>query len=264
MALALFGWAAVTALWAPEPLRALGTALQIGGFVALGAGAARAMAAEDEAARRRLLLAATGGLVAGLVVAALDAMTGHAIRAAVRGLKEVPVTLAFGLKPAASAMGAWLPLVAAAGLARWLRGAILAAGAVVLVLLPGEAAKLAVVAGGWPAARRCWRRAGRRGCWAPGWPLAILAMPVVLGPVLARGVPADGIAPSAAHRLLIWDFVTDRIAERPVARLGHGGEPGNPRPPDSPTAEPPWALPPHRPRRRRCGCRRRTAAAASA
>src|SRR3954470_14988982 len=80
-ALALFGWAAVTALWAPEPLRALGTALQIGGFVAPGAGTAPAVAVEDAAARRRLLLAATGGLVAGLTVAALDAMTGNAIRA---------------------------------------------------------------------------------------------------------------------------------------------------------------------------------------
>jgi O-antigen ligase len=237
VALALFGWAAVTALWAPEPLRALGTALQIGGFVALGAGAARAMAAGDAAARRRLLLAATGGLVAGLAVAALDATTGHAIRAAVRGLKEVPVTLAFGLKPAASAMGLWLPLVAAAGLSRWLRGLVLAAGAVVLVLLPGEAAKLAVVAGG---------LAGGAALLAPRWTprllgaglaLAILAMPAVLGPVLARGVPADRIAPSAAHRLLIWDFVTDRIAERPIAGWGMEASRDIPGHLDPPTAE---------------------------
>jgi O-antigen ligase len=45
--------------------------------------------------------------------------------------------------------------------------------------------------------------------------VAILATPAVLGPVLARGVPAAGLPPSAAHRLLIWDFVGDRIAERP-------------------------------------------------
>lgn len=220
VALALFGWAAISALWAPEPGRALGTALQIGGFVALGAGAARAMLAEDAVARHRLLLAATGGLAAGLALAAVDAVSGNAIRAAVRGLREVPVTLAFGLKPAASAMGLWLPLVAAAGLPRWLRGVILAAGAAVLVLLPGEAAKLAVMAGGLAggAALLAPRLAPR--LLGAGLALAILAMPAVLGPLLARGLPADGIPPSAAHRLLIWDFVTDRIAERPVAGWG--------------------------------------------
>jgi O-antigen ligase len=236
-ALALFGWAAVTALWAPDPLRALGTALQIGGFVALGAAAARAMAAEDPAAKRRLVLAATGGLVAGLALAALDAVTGNAVRAAVRGLREVPVTLGFGLKPAASAMGLWLPLVAAAGLARWLRGLVLAAGAVVLVLLPGEAAKLAVVAGG---------LAGGAALLAPRWTprllggflaIAILAMPAVLGPLLAAGLPADCIAPSAAHRLLIWDFVTDRIAERPLRGWGMEASRDIPGHLDSPSPE---------------------------
>ncbi|MDO9712271.1 O-antigen ligase family protein [Paracraurococcus lichenis] len=220
VALALFGWGAMTALWALEPLRALGTSLQIGGFVALGAAAARAVALDEEAAKRRLLLAATGGLVAGLALAAADAASGNAIRAAVRGLREVPPQLAFGLKPAASAMGLWLPLVAAAGLARWVRALVLTAGAAVLVLLPGESAKLAVLAGG---------AAGGLALLAPRWTprllgaglaVAILAMPAVLGPVLARGVPADGLAPSAAHRLLIWDFVSDRIAERPVFGWG--------------------------------------------
>ena len=63
-ALALFAWGAVTALWALQPWRALGTALQLGGFVALGAAAARAVAADTVQARQRLMLAATGGLVA--------------------------------------------------------------------------------------------------------------------------------------------------------------------------------------------------------
>ncbi|MEN0074817.1 MAG: O-antigen ligase family protein [Paracraurococcus sp.] len=220
LALGLFGWAAVTALWALEPLRALGTAAQIGCFVALGAAAARAVAAEAEPAKRRLMQVAALGLAAGIALAALDAATGHAVRAAVRGLKEVPVTLAFGLKPAASAMGLWLPLVAVAPWPRALRALALLAGAVVLVLLPGEAAKIAVLAGGlagglaWLAPRLAPRLLGA------GLALAILAMPLVLGPVLARGVPADGIPPSAAHRLLIWDFVTSRIAEHPIRGWG--------------------------------------------
>ena len=222
VALGLFAWGAVTALWAPEPWRALGTSLQIGGFTALGIAAAQAVAAETEPAKRRLMRIAALGLVAGIALAALDAATGHAVRAAVRGLREVPVTLGFGLKPAASAMGLWLPLVVATGWPRAWRALILLAGALVLVLLPGEAAKLAVLAGGlaggaaWLAPRLAPRLTGAI------LALAILAMPALLGPVLARGVPADGIPPSAAHRLLIWDFVTARIAERPL--LGWGME----------------------------------------
>ena len=61
-----------------------------------------------------------------------------------------------------------------------------------------------------------------RGLGGTGLAVTILLMPFALGPVLARGVPAGGLIPSAAHRLLIWDFVVERIAERPL--LGWGME----------------------------------------
>ena len=222
LGIGLFAWGAVTALWAIEPWRALGTSLQIGGFVALGAAAARAVAEDGEEAHRRLLLTATGGLAAGILLAGLDAATGNAIRAAVRGLKEIPPTLAFGLKPAASAMALWLPLVAAAPLPRLLRAGVIGTGAAVLVLLPGEAAKLAVLAGllvgGLALLLPRLARPGLGAVLAA----AVIAMPMLLGPVLARGVPAADIPPSAAHRLLIWDFVIHRIADRPW--LGWGME----------------------------------------
>src|SRR4051812_7755235 len=83
-ALALFGWAAVSALWAPRPGLALFTALQIGSFVALGAAAARALAEEAPPARQRLLLAASAGLGLGILIAALDWASGNAIRGFVR------------------------------------------------------------------------------------------------------------------------------------------------------------------------------------
>lgn len=230
VALTLFGWAAVSALWALQPWRALGTGMQLGLFVALGAAAARAVAA-DTARHDVLLRAACLGLLAGIVVAGLDFATGHAIRAAVRGLAEAPARLAFGLKPAASAMALLLPLLAVLpGTAAWLRGVLLACAAAVLAALPGEAAKLAVLAGA---------LAGGAAWWAPrlaprllgaGFAVLILVTPLLLGPVLARGVAAGGLPPSAAHRLLIWDFSVERIAERPL--LGWGMEasrtiPGN-------------------------------------
>jgi len=230
-ALALFAWGATTAAWALQPLRALGTAGQIGLFVALGAAGAQAVAAADAAARRSLLRAACLGLLAGVAAAGADFATGNALRAAVRGLSEIPARLAFGLKPAASAMALLLPLLAVLpGASPWLRGLLLAGSAAVLAALPGESARLAVLAaalaggGAWLAPRLAPRLLGG------GLALLILAMPLLLGPVLARGVPAGGITPSAAHRLLIWDFTIGRIAERPL--LGWGmeasrGIPGN-------------------------------------
>ncbi|MCO6416911.1 O-antigen ligase family protein [Siccirubricoccus sp. KC 17139] len=219
-ALGLFGWALVTALWAPVAGLAAFTAVQIGAFVALGAAAARAVAEEEEGARQRLLRSASIGLALGIAAAGLDYATGHAIRGFVRGLREPPDTLMFGLKPAASAMGLWLPLLAVAPLPRWLRVAGLLAGAAVLAWLPGESAKIAVAVGAlagalaWLAPRRGPRLVGA------GLALVLLLTPYVLGPVLARGIPAAGWPPSAAHRLLIWDFVGTRIAEKPLFGWG--------------------------------------------
>ena len=218
----LFLWGGISAAWALQPAKALGTALQLGAFVMLGAMAARVVASGPEAARARVLRWATAGLMVGLAAAAFDAATGQALRAAVRGLKEATPGLVFGLKPAGSAMALWLPLVAAAPLPRPLRGAVIAGGALVLLLLPGESAKLAVLAAGLAAAVAVLlpRRAPR----IIGMALAgaIVLMPALLGPVLARGVPVGSWPPSAAHRLLIWDFTIGRITERPL--LGWGLE----------------------------------------
>lgn len=216
----LFLWGGLSAAWAIAPLRALGTAAQLGGFVLLGAAAARAVGAGPPEARARLLGAAGLGLGLGLAAAGFDALSGHALRAAVRGLAEAPPTLAWGLKPAASAMALWLPLVAAAPWPRAARAALLVAGAAVLLALPGESAKLAVLAGGlagaaaWALPRLAPRLLGA------GLAGLIVLMPALLGPVLAQGVPVAGWPPSAAHRLLIWDFTIGRIAERPVAGWG--------------------------------------------
>ncbi len=221
--LALFAWGAASALWALQPTKAFGTSAQIGGFFLLGAAACRAVAADDDAAKRRLMAAACAGLAAGLLLAGLDHATGNAVRAAVRGLKEAPPHLVFGLKPAASAMALWLPLAAAVpGLPRAWRGAVLAGGAAVVLLLPGETPKIAALAAAAAgvAALLAPRLAPR--LLGAGLAASILLMPFALGPVLARGVPADGLVPSAAHRLLIWDFVAARVAERPW--LGWGME----------------------------------------
>ncbi len=111
-------------------------------------------------------------------------------------------------------MAALRDRVAAVGLA-------LGGGAVVLAL-PGESAKLALVAGlAATAAARRFPRAVPRAVGA-ALALAILAAPLLATAVLRPGLDAASWPESAAHRLMVWDFTASRIAEAPV--LGHGME----------------------------------------
>jgi O-antigen ligase len=233
LALALFGWAAVSATWAPEPGRALFTAIQLGGFVALAAAACRAVAGDTASARNTLLLAAIGGLAAGLLVAGLDVASGNAIRLAVRGLSERP-GIEVGLKPAASAMALLLPLFAAVpGLPAWQRALGLLAGGSILFALPGEAAKIAVLVSGLVGLLCLLTPKWGPRLVGPAVAMLVLGMPALLGPGLTHGIPAASLPPSSAHRLLIWDFTIQRIRDKPVfgwgmeasRRIPGGGDP---------------------------------------
>jgi O-antigen ligase len=235
LALALFGWGAVTAAWSPEPGRALVTAFQLGGFVALAAAACRAVAADTASARHAMLLAALGGLAAGLLVAGLDLASGNAIRLAVRGLAERP-GIAIGLKPAASAMALLLPLAAAIpGLPAWQRAMALLAGGAILFALPGEAAKVAVLVSGLVGVLCLLTPKWGPRLVGPAVAVLVLGMPALLGPGLAQGIPAASLPASTTHRLLIWDFTIQRIREKPLfgwgleasRRIPGGGEPAS-------------------------------------
>jgi O-antigen ligase len=220
LAVALGLWGAASAAWAAEPGRALSTGLSLAGMALLAGGAARALEAGDETARRGLARALAIGLVIGLGAAALDALSGNAIRAAVRGLAEVPPTLAFGLKPAASVMALLLPLAVALPWPLLPRALLLGGGAAVIIALPGDTAKIAAVLG--VAAALAALRAPRLVPRAIGGGLAacVLLMPLLVAAVPA--LPVERLPISALHRMLIWDFTAARIAERPV--LGWGME----------------------------------------
>lgn len=217
---ALGCWGIVSAAWALEPARALATGASLAGMALLAGAASAAIAAAGEAARRRLVLLLAFGLVAGLGLAAADALTGNAIRAAVRGLREAPPTLAFGLKPAASVMALLLPLAVALPWPVLPRLLLLLGGAAVLVALPGDTAKIAAVmglavAGATTVAPRLVPRAVGAGLAG-----IVLVMPALVSTV--PSLPVERLPPSALHRMLIWDFAATRIAERPI--LGWGLE----------------------------------------
>jgi O-antigen ligase len=219
-ALMLGLWGAVSAAWAIEPGRALTTGLSLAGMVLLAGGAARAMEDADDAARSRLMLALAIGLLLGLAAAAVDALTGNAIRAGVRGLREVPATLAFGLKPAASVMALLLPIAIALPWPVLPRALLLAGGAAVIVALPGDTAKIAAVLGVLVALAATYAPRLVPRLVGGGVAALILAMPLLVAAV--PRLPVERLPTSALHRMLIWDFTEARIDERPI--LGWGME----------------------------------------
>ncbi len=218
--LALGLWGAISAAWAIDPARALTNGVSLAAMILLAAAAAQALASGDAAARRPLTWMLAFGLVLGLGTAGIDSMTGNAIRAGVRGLAEVPMTLAFGLKPAGSVMALLLPLAAALPIPALSRVTFLAMGVLMLVVLPGDTAKIAALAGmvaaaaAWLAPRAAPRLLGA------GIGVVILVMPLLVA--LIPAAPVERLPGSAVHRMMIWDFTAARIAERPL--LGWGME----------------------------------------
>ena len=212
LGLMLAGWGAITALWAPEPGRAALLALTLAAMMLLAHGAAGA------AQGARLMPWIGFGLVFGLAAAFADWQSGNALRAAVRGLKEVPASLVFGLKPAASLMALLLPMGFALPWPWFARAALLVLGAGVLIMLPGETARLATIAG--LAAALLSLAAPRLVPKLVGAGVAVLILLMPLLVAFIPQIPSASLPPSAVHRLVIWDFASARIAEKPIIGWG--------------------------------------------
>jgi O-antigen ligase len=215
--------ALATAFWSVEGWRALGTVASLGALVLLGAMAARAVAEDGPEHLRRMGAALVVGLALGAAVLAFDHATDNLFRRAVRGFPPPSMQIGFGLKPAACVLALLLPLVLAVpGLRPWLRWSVLAGGSAAVLWLPGEAAKLSMLAGLGAAALgfAVPRLAARAGAVAlAGF---FLFAPLVFSAALPLLPDLSALPRSAAHRVLIWDFVGEQIADRPF--LGWGME----------------------------------------
>jgi O-antigen ligase len=217
---ALVAWGALSAAWSIDSWRSLVLDARIAGLFA--AALALAGAASRVAAPRRLFLCLVAGTTIGIVLAGYD-------MASAGGLNQWVSTRPF-IAPRLNPLAVWLAILVlpAAGLL-WCQGRrLLAAAAAIAMaggvcLLDGTTAKVALALS-LPLAALCYaeRRAVARIAAALSV-LAIVAAPFTL-PQLARfpGVFAavDSFKESAGHRLLIWSFAGDRIAERPFVGWG--------------------------------------------
>ena len=217
---ALLIWGTVSAIWSIDPLRSLDLAARLAGLFA--AGLALAAAAGEVAAPGRLTGLLVAGFVLGLAMAAVDLASHGALSKPfstrpyeASWLNQASVAFAILLLPTSAAL---------VGRGRRAAGVLFAGAAAATILaLAGTAAKVALAAG-LPAALLCygWRARTARAA-------ALLSVAVVISAPLTFArlervsdlvATANDVKQSAGHRLLIWSFVGDRIAEHPLARLG--------------------------------------------
>ncbi|TMJ54830.1 MAG: O-antigen ligase family protein [Alphaproteobacteria bacterium] len=213
-------WAMVSALWSVDPWRSLALAARLAGILA--AGLALVAAVGCIAAPRRLVLSLLVGLAVGVAMVAIELATHGALGALVSErayqatrLNQASVSFAILLAPASAVLVYRGHAVFALVIATATTAAIFA--------LSGTSAKAAVAAG---LALGLLLYLGQiRAAYAAAVISSILIITAPLS--FARlerfsGLTeaADRIKNSAGHRLMIWSFAGERIAERPLAGWG--------------------------------------------
>jgi O-antigen ligase len=213
-------WGAASAMWSLDPGRSLILDMRLAGLFA--AALALAAAAGRVAAPRRLVAFLIAGIAIGLVLSGYDLLSDGGLS----GLVSVRAFRPFRLNQIAIGLGILaLPVTALLVVHGQVIAALIAAAAIAgaVVLLEDAAAKAALLTS-LPMAALLYRwRASVARIGAIVSVIGILTAPLTL-PRLAQApgllAAADALKGSAGHRLLIWSFVGDRIAERPLTGWG--------------------------------------------
>jgi len=213
-------WGAISASWSINPTRSLTMAARLTGLFA--AGVALAGAAQVLAAPRRLMFTLIVGLVLALGVSAIDLATAGSISTLFSDrvyrtswLNQASISFAILLFPASAALFL-LGLTRAAAV-------IAAATAASVFALAGTAAKAVLIAGLAMGFVPHQSRSRATRVAAVVSVIAIVTAPLTFGRldrVPGLGEKADTVKTSAGHRLLIWSFTSDRIAERALTGWG--------------------------------------------
>ena len=213
-------WGTASALWSVNPSRSLIMAARLAGLFAVGL--ALAVGAGLVAAPRRLTFLLLIGMALGIAMVAIELATVGGLSSLVSDRAYWPTRL-----NQASLSFALLVLPASAfllSLGHAIFATLFAAmTAVTIYELAGTAAKAVLLAG--LAIGLLLYRARPL---VAGVALAISVAAIVTAPLTfsrlewlpGLGEMADSFKMSAGHRLLIWSFAGDRIAERPVTGWG--------------------------------------------
>lgn len=231
MVLAL-AWGAASTFWAYEPRLVWSVWPQIAGLAASGLVLIAIAPRLEEPERRQIESALTIGTLIALAILCIEAVSmrvvGHPLTAVFHAQRPFSANI-FNRGVATVAILIW-----PAALGIWRRWGGIAAGATVIVTLAAVsrfesmAAIVGLLAGIVVAAAALWRP--RPVAWALAILIAIGAAAAPMAPrlpavealterVRAAVAPGNGIV-SIAHRLEIWHFVAEAIAERPLSGWG--------------------------------------------
>lgn len=213
-------WGAASALWSVDPMRTLTVAARLAGIFA--AGFALVAAASFIASPHRLTLLLVIGLAFGLAMTVTElatdgALSSHFSERAYRAtqLNQASISFAILLLPASAVLFSLRQPVLGVLL-------VVVTAATVCVLV-GTAAKAVLIAG-LPIGLLLYRSRRRVAHAAAVISLvAIITAPLTfarLERLSGLSETADIVKLSAGHRLLIWSFAGDRIAERALAGWG--------------------------------------------
>ncbi len=216
----LLVWGTASALWSIDPVRSLVVAVRLAGLFAVGL--ALAAGAGLVAAPRRLAFLSLIGMALGIAMVAIELATAGGLTSLVSDrayrptqLNQASISLALLVLPGSALLISLGQTVLATLLA--------AVTAVTVYELAGTAAKAVLLVG--LAMGLLLYRARPL---VAGVALAISLVAIIAAPLtFARlerlpglGETADSFKISAGHRLLIWSFAGDRIAERPLTGWG--------------------------------------------
>jgi O-antigen ligase len=237
-------WAAASALWSPDPAAALQKGVVLVALVVLTALGAERLAKADPERLSRALWISAAAVVAGACLVAIELVTNQWIYRTV--LSMLPGLAATMKKHVAMQEGAILHiseteinrrttlaialglpafgLLYAAGPARWrtlLTGAGLIAVVGILLTAYHQSSQAAILAASITLALAGLSLRWTARMLAVAWIVAtLLVVPMVTGAYRAELHKADWIFYTARHRIVIWDFMAERVGNAPLRGIG--------------------------------------------
>jgi exopolysaccharide production protein ExoQ len=218
-------WAAMTVFWSLDTWVAARGVLKIGGSMAAGVAllaVARCLTSDEKRLVGRGLMT---GMALILILLTFEGLTGGDILNALRGSRPSITNQHFWLFPAASivVMLAWPLAACLAKDGRWLVLILAVAGVLAAIKTIGYfRGDLALGVGIIAAALVFFSRR-----WAVWTLAAVIGIGVFLAPVVPTVMPTprefakmQWMPKGMVHRLYIWDYTADRVAEHPVRGWG--------------------------------------------
>ncbi|MCY4480561.1 MAG: hypothetical protein OXB97_11760 [Rhodospirillales bacterium] len=218
-------WCAIASAWSEDSVRSLVLALRVAVIFTAGLLLIPIVAALDDAARKRIGLWLIAGFGLSLALVAVETGLDYPMLRIFKTAETGKEAVWFNRGAVALALLVWpvTALLWARGLG-WKALALPAALGVASLFLESAAATLCLAAGVITVLLAlCHRRAGLAITVAAGV-LVFVAMPFAAREMHNNGWhQADWLAASAQHRVEIWDFSVQRMAEKPLLGWGFDG-----------------------------------------